>query len=96
MRCANWSSLLTLLGSWAWSLRERALILLSRLLELLSRALGLLLPEVSTRSPKAERGVLRWVEARERHTPELSRAGGHSLLLPEILALVLQADGSIN
>jgi hypothetical protein len=95
-RCANWSPLLTLLGSWAWSLKNRMLILLSRLLELLSRTWGLLLPKVSTRSPKAERGVLRWVEARERRTPELSRAGGLPLLLPEFLAFVLQADGSIN
>jgi hypothetical protein len=95
-RCDNWSSLLTLLGSWAWSLRDRALKLLSRLLELLSRALGLLLPEVSTRSSKVKRGVLRWVEARVRHTPELSRAGGLPLLLPELLVLVFQADGSIN
>jgi hypothetical protein len=95
-RCANWSSLLTLLEGWAWSLRDRTLKLLSRLLELLSRTLGLLLPEVSTRSSKAERGVLRWVEGRVRRTPELSRAGGLPLLLPELLALVLQADGSIN
>jgi hypothetical protein len=51
-RCANWSSLLTLLGNWAWSLRDRTLKLLSRLLELLSRTLGLLLPKVSTRFPK--------------------------------------------
>jgi hypothetical protein len=95
-RCANWSSLLTLLGSWAWSLRDRTLKLLSRLLELLSRTLGLLLPEVSTRSSKAERGVLRWVEARARRTPESSRAGGLPPLLPKLLAFVLQADGSIN
>jgi hypothetical protein len=46
--------------------------------------------------PKAERGVLQWVEAQERHTPELSRAGGLSLLFPELLALVLQADSCIN
>jgi hypothetical protein len=70
--------------------------LLSRLLEWLSRMLGLLLPEVSTWSSKAERGVLWWVESRVRHTPELSRAGGLPLLLPELLALVFQADGSIN
>jgi hypothetical protein len=70
--------------------------LLSRLLELLSRTLGLLLPEVSTRSPKAERGVLRWVEARARRTPELYRAGGLPLQFPELLVLVLQVDGSIN
>jgi hypothetical protein len=70
--------------------------LLSKLLELLSKALGLLLPEVSTQSSKAERGVLWWVVARARHTPELSRAGGLPLLLPELLALVLQADGSVN
>jgi hypothetical protein len=95
-RCANWSSLLNLLGSWAWSLRERTLKLLSRLLELLSRTLGLLLPKVSTWSPKAERGVRWWVEARVRRTPKLPRAGGLPLLLPELLALVLQADGSIN
>jgi hypothetical protein len=95
-RCANESSLLTLLGSWAWSLRDRTLKLLSRLLELLSRVLGLLLTEVSTRSPKAERGVLRRVEARARRTPELSRAGGLPLLLPELLALVLQVDSCIN
>jgi hypothetical protein len=88
--------MLTLLGSWAWSLRDRALKLLSRLLELLSRALGLLLPKVSTWSSKAEWGVLRWVKARARRTPELSRVGGLPLLLPELLALVLQADGSIN
>jgi hypothetical protein len=94
--CAHWSSLLTLLGSWARSLRDRALKLLSRLLEMLSRALGLLLPKVSTRSSKAERGVLRWVEAWPRCTPELSKAGGLPLLLPELLALVLQADGCIN
>jgi hypothetical protein len=87
-RCANWSSLLILLGSCTWSLRNkklkllsRLLKLLSRLLELLSRALGLLLPEVSTRSSKAERGVLGWVEAQARHTPELSKAGGLLLLL---------------
>jgi hypothetical protein len=95
-KCANWSSLLTLLGSWAWSLRDRTLKLLSRLLELLRRALGLLLSKVSTRSPKAERGVRRWVEARERRTPKLPRAGGLPLLLSELLALVLQADGGIN
>jgi hypothetical protein len=70
-RCANWSSLLTLLGSWAWSLRDRTLNLLIRLLKLLSRTLGLLLPEVSTRSFKAERGLLQWVEARARRTPKL-------------------------
>jgi hypothetical protein len=57
---------------------------------------GLLLPKVSTRSPKAKRGVLRWVEARARRTPELSRAGGLPLLLPELFAFVFQADGSIN
>jgi hypothetical protein len=85
-----------MLGNWAWSLRDSTLKLLSRLLELLSRTLGLLLLEVSTRSPKAERGVLRWVEARARCAPELSRAGGIPLLLPELLALVFQADGSIN
>jgi hypothetical protein len=95
-RCANWSSLLTLLGNWAWSLRNRTLKLLSRLLELLSRMLGLLLPKVSTRSPKAERGVRRWVETRARHTPKLPRAGGLPILLSELLALVLQADGGIN
>jgi hypothetical protein len=94
--CANWSPLLTLLGSWAWSLRNKTLKLLSRLLELRSRTWGLLLPEVSTRSPKAEQGILRWVEARARRTPELSRAGGLPLLLPELFAFVLQADGSIN
>jgi hypothetical protein len=95
-RCANWSSLLTLLGSWAWSLRNRMLKLLSRLLELLSRTLGLLLPIVSTRSPKAEQGVRRWVEARARHTPKLPRAGRLPLLLSELLTLVLQADGGIH
>jgi hypothetical protein len=95
-RCANWSSLLTLLGSWTWSLGDRTLKLLSRLLELLSRTLGLLLAKVSTRSPKAERGVRRWVEARARRTPTLHRAGGLPLLLPELLVLVLQADGGIN
>jgi hypothetical protein len=94
--CANWGSLLTLLGSWAWSLRNRTLKLLSRLLELLSRTLGLLLPKVSTRSPKAEWGVRRWVEERARRTPKLPRAGGLPLLLSELLALVLQADGGIN
>jgi hypothetical protein len=94
-RCANWSSLLILLESWAWSLRDRALKLLSRLLELLSRMLGLL-PEVSTRSSKEEQGVQRWVEARARRTPGLSKAGSLPLLLPELLALVLQEDGSIN
>jgi hypothetical protein len=72
-----------------WSLRDRTLKLLSRVLELL-------LPKVSTRPYKAEWGVLWWGEARARHTPELSRAGGLPLLLSEILALVLQADGSIN
>jgi hypothetical protein len=95
-RCANWSPLLTLLGSWAWSLRDRTLKLLSRRLELLSRMLGLLLPKVSTRSSKAGWGVRRWVEVRVRRTPELSRAGGLPLLLLELLAFVLQADGSIN
>jgi hypothetical protein len=70
--------------------------LLSRLLELLSRVLELLLPKVSTRPSKAERGVLRWGEARARHSPEVSRAGGLPLLLSELLALVLQADGSVN
>jgi hypothetical protein len=70
--------------------------LLSRLLELLSRTLGLPLPEVSTRSSEAERGVLQWVEARARRTPKLSRASGLPLLLLELLALVLQADGNIN
>jgi hypothetical protein len=75
---------------------DRTLKLLSRLLELLSRTLGLLLPKVSTWSPNAERGVRRWVEARARCTPKLPRAGGLPLLLPELLALVLQADGSIN
>jgi hypothetical protein len=30
-----------------------------------------------------ERGVLRWVEAWARYTPELSKAGGLPLLLPE-------------
>jgi hypothetical protein len=69
---------------------------LSKLLELLSRTLGLLLPEVSIRSSKAERGVLQWVEVRARRTPELSRAGGLPFQLPELLAFVLQADGSIN
>jgi hypothetical protein len=88
--------MLTLLGSWAWSLRDGTLKLLGRLLELLSRTWGLLLPKVSTRSPKAERGVLRWVEARARRTPELSRAGGLPHLLPELFAFVFQADGSIN
>jgi hypothetical protein len=95
-RCANWGSLLTLLGNWAWSLRDKTLKLLSRLLELLSRTLGLLLPKVSTQSPKAERGVRRWVEARARRTPKLPKAGGLPLLLSELLALVLQADGDIN
>jgi hypothetical protein len=95
-RCANWGSLLTLLGNWAGSLRNRTLKLLSRLLELLSRTLGLLLPKVSTRSPKAEWGVRWWVEARARCTPKLPRAGGLSLLLSELLALVLQADDGIN
>jgi hypothetical protein len=95
-RCANCSSLLTLLGSWVWSLRDRTLNLLSRLLEMLSRMLGLLLPKVCTRSPKAERGVRRWIEARARHTPKLPRAGGLPLLLSELLTLVLQADGSIT
>jgi hypothetical protein len=70
--------------------------LLSRLLELLSRKLGLLLPKVTTRSPKADRGVRRWVEARARCTPKLPRAGGLPLLLSELFAIVLQADGSIN
>jgi hypothetical protein len=70
--------------------------LLSRLLELLSRALGLLLPKVSTQFSKAERGVLLWIEARARRIPKLSRAGGLPLLLSELLALVLQADGGIN
>jgi hypothetical protein len=95
-RYANWGSLLTLLGSWAGSLRNRALKLLSRLLELLSRTLGLLLPKVSTRSPKVERGVPRWVEARARRTPKLPRAGGLPLLFSELLVLVLQEDGGIN
>jgi hypothetical protein len=95
-RCANWSSLLTLLKSGASSLRDIALKLLRRLLELLSRALELLLPKVSTRPSKAERGVLRWGEARARHTPRLSRASGLPLQLPELFALVLQADGSVN
>jgi hypothetical protein len=95
-RCANWSPLLTLLGSWVWSLRNRTLKLLSRRLELLSRTFGLLLLKVSTRSPKAERGVRRWVEARARRTPKLPRAGGLPLLLPELLAFMLQADGNIN
>jgi hypothetical protein len=95
-RCASWGSLLTRLGIWAWSLRDRTLKLLSKLLEMLSRALRLLLPEVSTRSSKEEWGVLRWVEARARHTPELAKAGGLPLLLSELLALVLQADGSVN
>jgi hypothetical protein len=95
-RGANWGSLLTLLGSWAGSLRNRTLKLLSGLLELLSRMLGLVLPKVSTRSPKAERGVRRWVQARARRTPKLPRAGGLPLLLSELLALVLQADGGIN
>jgi hypothetical protein len=79
-----------------WSLRDRTLKLLSRLLELLSRALGLLLYKVSTGSSKAERGVLWWIEARARRTPELSRAGGLPLLFSELLVLVLQAYGSIN
>jgi hypothetical protein len=70
--------------------------LLGRLLELLSRTWGLLLPKVSTRSPEEELGVLRWVEARARCTPKLSRASGLPLLLPELLAFVLQVDGSIN
>jgi hypothetical protein len=70
--------------------------LLSRLLELLSRTLGLLLPKISTRSPKAERGVRRWVEARARCTPKLPRAGGLPLLLSELLVIVLQADGGIH
>jgi hypothetical protein len=95
-RCANWGSLLTLLGNWAWSLRNRTLKLPSRLLELLSKTLGLLLPKVSTRSPKAEQGVRRWVKARARRTPKLPRAGGLPLLLSELLTLVLQADGDIN
>jgi hypothetical protein len=47
-------------------------------------------------APQSGRGVLRWVEVRARRTPELSRAGGLPLLLPELLVLVLQADGSIN
>jgi hypothetical protein len=95
-RCAHWGSLLTLLGSWAWSLRNRTLKLLSRLLELLGRMLGLLLPKVSTWSPKVEQGVRRWVEPRARHIPKRPRAGGLPLLLSELLALVLQADGGIN
>jgi hypothetical protein len=70
--------------------------LLSRLLELLSRTLGLLLPKVSTQSPKVERCVWRWVVARARRTPKLPRAGGLPLLLSELLALVIQADGGIN
>jgi hypothetical protein len=70
--------------------------LLSRLLELLSGALELLLPKVSTRPSKVERGALLWGEAWAIHAPELSRAGGPPLLLSELLALVLQADGSVN
>jgi hypothetical protein len=70
--------------------------LLSRLLELLSRSWGLLLPKVSTRSLKEERILRRWVEAQARRTPKLPRAGGLPLLLPDLLALVLQADGSVN
>jgi hypothetical protein len=70
--------------------------MLSRLLELLSRARELQLPKVSTQPSKAERGVLRWGEVWARHTPELSRAGGLPLLLPELLALMLQADSGIN
>jgi hypothetical protein len=77
-------------------LRDRTLKLQSRLLELLRKTLGLLLPEVSTRSSKVERSVLWWVEAWARCTPELSKAGGLPLQLPEVLAFVLQADGSIN
>jgi hypothetical protein len=65
-------------------------------LELLSKALELLLPKVSTRPSKAERGVLRWGEARARCVPKLSRASGLALLLPDLLALVLQADSGIN
>jgi hypothetical protein len=87
---------MTLLGNWAGSLRNRTLKLLSGLLDLLSRTLGLLLPKISTRSPKAERGVRRWVKVRARRTPKLPRAGGLPLLLSELLALVLQADGGIN
>jgi hypothetical protein len=88
--------MLTLLESGVWSLRGRTLKLLSRLLELLSRALELLLPKASTQPSKAEWGVLRWGEAWARHTPKLSRAGVLPLLLPELLALVLQADTGIN
>jgi hypothetical protein len=79
-----------------WSLRGRTLQLLSRLLELLSRALELLLPKVSTRPSKAERGVLSWAETRVRHNLELSGASGLPLLLPSLLDLLLQADGSVN
>jgi hypothetical protein len=67
-----------------------------RMLKLMSRALELLLPKVSTRLSIAERGVLRWGEARARHTPGLYRAGGLPLLLLEVLELVLQEDGSVN
>jgi hypothetical protein len=88
--------MLTLLKSGVWGLRDRTLKLLSRLLELLSRALELLLSKISTRPCKAELGVLRWGEARARHTPGLSRASDLPLQLPEFLALVLQADGSVN
>jgi hypothetical protein len=70
--------------------------LLSGLLELLSRALEQLLPKVSTLPSKAEQGVLRWGKAQARHTPELSGASGLPLLLSELLALVLQADGTVN
>jgi hypothetical protein len=70
--------------------------LLGRLMELPSRVLELLLPQISIRPSKAERGVLWWGEAQARHTPELSRASGLPLLLPELLALVLQVDGSVN
>jgi hypothetical protein len=55
---------------------------------------GTVVAKVSTRPPKAEQGVQRWVEARARRTPKLPRAVGLPLLLPELLALVLQADGS--
>jgi hypothetical protein len=84
--CANWGSLLTLLGNWG-SLRNRTLKLLSRLLELLSRTLGLLLPKVSTRSPKAEQGVRRWVQARARHTPNCPELAAFLFCSPSSLRL---------
>jgi hypothetical protein len=41
-------------------------------------------------------GCSRWGEAQARHTLELSGASGLPLLLSELLALVLQANVTIN